>query len=374
MSNIHIIHFVVSSQRHDWLERFIMHLDRKGFTQRLITIEAPGELQDFLTTAYPRVDIGRARKSDLTLVSGIMELKDARKKSGTNLVISLGHVPAIITSLASLAFNFIFVVSHMQQPRYFDFMDSKVKSKVHNLIHKLYLRRADLILSLSLEVYERLLKYRIPKNKIAQVYIGINFEKLRHQLKSNNPFQISVKGSPRVLMVGRFAPEKNYEIGIKAFAEFVRDYPDATLSIAGKGPLEKEIIKLAEELGVRHRFNVLGYVDNVPKLMTNFDLLLHLASSESYGQIYLEALASGLPVLCSRTGVAIDLAENNEPGITLIKELVPKSLSEDLIGFFRLKQNENLVEDDIFTHFFDHEDKFVYQRIIDEIFLLSKLR
>jgi glycosyltransferase involved in cell wall biosynthesis len=371
MSKIHIIHFVESSQRHDWLERFILLLESKGFTQSLITIEAPGAIQDFLCSMNPLVDIRGSRESDLSLVGGIMEIKRARKKSATNLVISLGHLPAFITALASFAFDFIFVVSHMQQPRYFEFMDPLVKSKAHDFIHKMYLRRADLILSLSLEVYERLLKYRIAKSKIAQVYIGMNFDKLQHKLQSNNPVQISIEETPRVLMVGRFAPEKNYDIGIRAFAEFARDFPSASLSIVGKGPLELEIIKLAEELGLSHRFHVLGYVDNVPKLMTNFDLLLHLASTESYGQIYMEALASGLPVLCSRTGVAIDLAENHEPGVILIKELTPKSVSKDLIKFFTVKPTGTPEVAEFFTHFFDHEDKFVYQRIIDEFLRLS---
>lgn len=371
MTNIHVIHFVESSQRHDWLERFISLLESKGFTQSLITLEAPGAIQDFLGSKFPRVDIGSARESDLSLVCGIMELKRARKKSATNLVISLGHLPAFITALASFAFDFIFVVSHMQQPRYFEFMGPLVKSKAHSFIHKLYLRRADLVLSLSLEVYERLLKYRIAKSKIAQVYIGMNFDQLRHKLKSNNPVQISIEGAPRVLMVGRFAQEKNYDIGIRAFAEFAKDFPSASLSIVGKGPLEWEIIKLAEELGVSHRFHVLGYVDNVPKLMTNFDLLLHLASTESYGQIYMEALASGLPVLCSRTGVAIDLAEDHIPGITLITDLTPKNVSQDLVEFFTIKPTEAPEAREFFTNFFDHEDKFVYKRIIDEFLLLS---
>jgi glycosyltransferase involved in cell wall biosynthesis len=236
------------------------------------------------------------------------------------------------------------------------------------------LGRADLIFSLSLEVYECLLKYRVAKSRIAQVYIGMNFDKLRYQLKSNYPPQSSIKGTPRVVMVGRFAPEKNYDIGIRAFAEFVTDFPDASLSIVGRGPLELEITELAEELGVSHRFNVVGYVENVPRLMTNFDLLLHLASTESYGQIYMEALASRLPVLCSRTGVAIDLVESHEPGITFIKALTPKSVSKDLIEFFTVKPTEIREVGEFFTHFFDHEDKFVYQRIIDEFLLLSSSR
>jgi glycosyltransferase involved in cell wall biosynthesis len=340
----------------------------------LITIEAPGAIQDYLGSECPRIDIRSARESDLSFVAGILELKRARKKSATNLVISLGHLPAFITALASLAFDFTFVISHMQQPRYFEFMDSLAKSKVHSFIHKLYLHRADLILSLSLEVYERLLKYRIAKSKIAQVYIGMNFDKLRYQLKSKILLQISSKETPRVLMVGRFAPEKNYDIGIRAFAEFAREFPEASLSIVGQGPLELEIIELAEELGVSHRFHVLGYVDNVPKLMTNYDVLLHLASTESYGQIYMEALASGLPVLCSRTGVAIDLVESHEPGVTLIKELTPKKISKDLIDFFTIKPTQIFEAREFFTHFYDHEDKFVYQKIINELLLLSKTR
>jgi glycosyltransferase involved in cell wall biosynthesis len=122
---------------------------------------------------------------------------------------------------------------------------------------------------------------------------------------------------------------------------------------------------LAKNLGIGDRINMLGYVNNIPKLMSNFDLLLHLASTESYGQIYIEALLSGLPVLCSRTGVAIDLYESEEPDIILVTTQTPECINKELISFFdktRLPKEEKV---NLFEHLYTHEDSYVYQGIID---------
>ncbi|TAK59731.1 MAG: glycosyltransferase, partial [Dehalococcoidia bacterium] len=68
------------------------------------------------------------------------------------------------------------------------------------------------------------------------------------------------QGAPVVLSVCRLEAVKRVDLLLRAFAEVLRDVPDAQLEIAGKGPERASLEQLARELGVAGRVRFLGYV------------------------------------------------------------------------------------------------------------------
>lgn len=105
-------------------------------------------------------------------------------------------------------------------------------------------------------------------------------------------FGISGDG-PVILMVSALIPSKNVADGIDA----VSLIPDAQLVIAGDGPLRDELRALAEDrLGDRHRFVQVASVD-MPDLYRTADVFMHLSRDESFGNVYLEAMACGIPTV-----------------------------------------------------------------------------
>lgn len=365
MKEIHIIHFVESNVRHDWLEKLIVFINEKGLSQTLITIESPGEINDYLATKYPNLDINSSRKNhSLGILGGVREIIKARKKNSTNIVLAFGHPAAFITGVSTYFTKIHFVFSHMQQPRYFKLMSPSWKGSFHSLAYKFYIRRAGMIFSLSREVGEFLGIAGVDRSKIVSINIGINFGKIRQQQSVIDEPVLTIDGDPKILMVGRIAPEKNYILALQTLSLFLKFHPKAVLAIAGDGPQKKEILELAKSLGIRNHVQFLGFVKNIPNLMPKFDLLLHLASTESYGQIYIESLLSGLPVLCSRTGIAIDLTENNEPNINLVSTLLPEIINNELLKYFNKYNRPRTIQSNLFNHFFEHEDTYVYQDIV----------
>ncbi len=110
----------------------------------------------------------------------------------------------------------------------------------------------------------------------------------------------ATEGTPVALCVSRFAPEKNFPLAIAAFNAMRAVRPDARLVLVGDGPM-------AEEL---RRRNV-GYV--VAGRMVNGELAAHYASadiflfpslSETFGNVVLEAMASGLGIVAYRYAAA----------------------------------------------------------------------
>jgi glycosyltransferase involved in cell wall biosynthesis len=96
-----------------------------------------------------------------------------------------------------------------------------------------------------------------------------------------------------VLMVSAMDPSKHIDEAIEAVSRL----EDATLVVAGDGPIRSALQKLAaEKLGERYRQIQLPSSE-MPRLYRSADAFLHLSRTESFGNVYVEALASGLPVV-----------------------------------------------------------------------------
>jgi glycosyltransferase involved in cell wall biosynthesis len=96
-----------------------------------------------------------------------------------------------------------------------------------------------------------------------------------------------------ILMVSALIETKGVEIGIRA----VSLLPDAYMVVAGDGPLRNSIDALAEKL-LPNRFRRLSLPpERMPQLYQSANVFLHLSQDESFGNVFLEALATGLPVV-----------------------------------------------------------------------------
>jgi glycosyltransferase involved in cell wall biosynthesis len=99
--------------------------------------------------------------------------------------------------------------------------------------------------------------------------------------------------------VGRFAPVKNHDLLVRAFAQFAREEPNAVLVMIGTGELRADVEKVGRELGVVERMRFAGATQDVPAFMALFDLFVFPSFSEGLGIACLEAQAAGTPSLIS---------------------------------------------------------------------------
>jgi glycosyltransferase involved in cell wall biosynthesis len=96
-----------------------------------------------------------------------------------------------------------------------------------------------------------------------------------------------------VLMVSALSPSKHVEVGIEA----VSHLPDAHLVVAGDGPLRQTLDELATHR-LPGRFTRLSLrPEQMPALYQSADVFLHLSKDESFGNVFVEAMACGLPIV-----------------------------------------------------------------------------
>lgn len=116
-----------------------------------------------------------------------------------------------------------------------------------------------------------------------------------------------------LLFVGRLRYYKGLDTLIRALPQI-----PARLVVAGIGPMEAEWKALAGQVGVAERISWLGEVsdDDLPAVYHAADLFVLPAShrSEAFGLVQVEAMAAGLPVVCTELGTGTSYV--NQDGIT----------------------------------------------------------
>ena len=119
-------------------------------------------------------------------------------------------------------------------------------------------------------------------------------------------------GEIRVLYAGRMTREKGVDLLAEAFLRAHRSEPRLHLLLAGGGPEEGE---LRERLGEHATF--LGWLEgeDLARAYASADMFLFCSQTDTYGQVVLEAGASGLPVIAVAEGGPATLIENNHTGI-----------------------------------------------------------
>jgi glycosyltransferase involved in cell wall biosynthesis len=165
----------------------------------------------------------------------------------------------------------------------------------------------------------------VPTAELAEDLARDGFQRLRVVGRGVNPAIFSpqrrsaalrarwgaAEGTPVALCVSRFAPEKNFPLVIKAFEAMRQERPDAKLVLVGDGPMSESL----------RRRNV-GYV--IAGRLVNGELSAHYASadlflfpstSETFGNVTLEAMASGLGIVAYRYAAAREHLRHEESAL-----------------------------------------------------------
>ena len=101
---------------------------------------------------------------------------------------------------------------------------------------------------------------------------------------------------PVIATAGRLVPVKDHRTLLAAFAILRRRQP-ARLVLFGEGPLEAELRAYAQDLGVAGSVLFPGYVNDPAACYAAADLFVLSSTSEGFGNVLIEAMAAGVPVV-----------------------------------------------------------------------------
>jgi colanic acid/amylovoran biosynthesis glycosyltransferase len=199
------------------------------------------------------------------------------------------------------------------------------------------LERATLLLVRSESLAERLVALGAPREKIRLHRTGIPLEEI-HFTQRTAP----ADGAWRCVQACRLIPKKGLVTSLRAFAEFAREFPRATFTIAGEGPQLQELRALADSLGITDRVSFSGFLpqEKLRALYAESHLFLHPSELGSDGNqegvpnAMLEAMTSGLPVIATNHGGIPEAVEHGISGL-LTPEGDPTALAQSLLSLAR---------------------------------------
>jgi glycosyltransferase involved in cell wall biosynthesis len=106
--------------------------------------------------------------------------------------------------------------------------------------------------------------------------------------------RVASAGGPVIATAGRLVAVKDHRTLLRAFAALPGF---ARLQIFGEGPLEPELRAYAAELGIAGRVLFAGYVTDPSTCYAAADLFVLSSTSEGFGNVLIEAMAAGVPVV-----------------------------------------------------------------------------
>jgi glycosyltransferase involved in cell wall biosynthesis len=155
-------------------------------------------------------------------------------------------------------------------------------------------RAADGLLAVSAALKRQMVDAGIDAAKIAVHYTGVDFDRFGREDRAEAKAALGLEG-PVIATVGALIPRKGQAMALEA----IRAVPGATLILAGDGPDRRMLEGLAGSLGITSRVRFLGAQphDEIARLLAAADVMLLPSRSEGLANAWVEALASGTPVV-----------------------------------------------------------------------------
>lgn len=119
---------------------------------------------------------------------------------------------------------------------------------------------------------------------------------------------------PVVLMAGRFSAQKDHALMLAAMPAILAARPDATLLVAGDGPLLWDVARQVATTGLAGSVRLMGHRSDLPDLMAASDLLVLPSRFEGLPLVALEAMAAGLPIVASDAPGNAEMLEHGRSG------------------------------------------------------------
>jgi len=224
---------------------------------------------------------------------------------------------------------------------------------VYYLVEKWLARYTDTLITINKEDYERA-KSKFNANRVEYIPgVGIDFKKF-NSVEVDRYLKHKELGLPKgafvVLSVGELNKNKNHEVVIRAIAKI--DNSDVHYVVCGQGQLDGYLKGLSKELDVENQVHLLGFRKDIHEICKISDLFAFPSYREGLSVALMEAMANGLPVVCSNIRGNSDLIEDGKGGYLVepgdvegftkyIKGLIEDSRLRSEFGDFNHKKIEN---------------------------------
>jgi len=194
-----------------------------------------------------------------------------------------------------------------------------VVANTHNYVDLKYYRGVDRFMTATEDQRRYLLAHGVP---VDRVHVIPHFSRLA-PLEAPRP---ALSPAPVFVSYGRFVHKKGFDVLLEAFAGYLAAGGHGTLVIGGSGPEGAKLKELASRLEIGDRVRFPGWVNDVQAFLDSGDVFVLPSRDEPFGIVVLEAMARGLPMICTRTQGPSEVLDS------ATARLVPVGEAQPLVG------------------------------------------
>lgn len=181
-------------------------------------------------------------------------------------------------------------------------------------IEKFCSRYTDCLITINKEDYKRAQKFKAKEVKYIPG-IGIDTEKIKNIKRDREILKkFGIKNEVVLVSVGELSDRKNHKVILEALEKIEDDY---IYIICGQGEKKEELVNISKKLKIQNKVKFLGYRQDVKEILKASDIFCFPSKQEGLPVALMEAMASGLPVVCSNIRGNSDLIEEKKGGYLL---------------------------------------------------------
>jgi glycosyltransferase involved in cell wall biosynthesis len=222
---------------------------------------------------------------------------------------------------------------NMKQFSKLNWMKIRKKEQITNayerrIVLQKYLQRNTTCIGISYNTYNFIQKNLPLKIKKTILHNGIDTSRFDSKKTIKDPRLITIgsllknKNHILIIQIVKILHDKNYKI---------------ELDIIGDGPESKYLIEQIKYYNLEKHVHLLGKVDYPESYLTKSSLYIHTALNEAFGLVLIEAMASGLPVICTDAGGNRDIIEHGKNGF-IFKNRNPELMANQIIELIENKE------------------------------------
>lgn len=191
---------------------------------------------------------------------------------------------------------------------------NNLKGKIFRVADKGALRAFDGVIFVSQTTRNLIPRWWLPNSR-AHVLLNalVTGEYGCDVLNATRPVRDTSRGAV-LLNVGRLSPEKGQDLLLHAVARLSSEYPELRLKFAGIGPCEAQLRALASTLNIADRVEFIGYVEDMPRLYKEIDLVVQSSLTEGMPNVILEGAYLRVPMVATQVGGTGEIVEHGRSG------------------------------------------------------------
>lgn len=309
----------MTSRKYGSIEQHFVHLARacreRGHDLWLLTNVVPG-LETFVAdvaSAGARIHVMPCQKVDARLVTWIWRTLTRERVDVAHANFSpASHVLNLLACVARTPLR-LWTIQSMSEI-YGTLRSARNPMVIRQRISGRFVHK---VIGTSRAIRDDFIALGLPASKFEVLPIGVRLDRYRatpaHRMAKRSELGLA----PTDVVIGtvsRAEHVKGLEFLVAAGSAIVRDFPEIRVVIVGGGSLMPELERRAREAGVADRFVFLGIREDIPELLSAFDVFALPSRSEGMPFALVEAAAAGLPLVGSDVGGIPEVIDDGRNG------------------------------------------------------------